>query len=197
MGRGDFISRETIHQLVGDRVHVGKLRRVADVRDLLTHLAPQEPQIADSLLAGHVYVAVTAAFLLIFQMSHGCPKKRRVVAAAQTAMTGQPNKRRPCRGRLGLHQGMLSTISDAGEISHQLRETLRIRLGRYRSVERSLEARRGDQLHRPRNLADVANRLATLDDDSCVGHGSVGNVVCRTQPMAAAVSAISLIPSFY
>src|SRR6185369_17335865 len=39
-----------------------------------------------------------------------------------------------------------------------------------RAVERGLETRRRDELHRPRDLADVAHRLAALDEDSAIRH---------------------------
>src|SRR5262249_38132434 len=39
------------------------------------------------------------------------------------------------------------------------------------AVERLLEPGRGDQLHRPRDLADVADRLAAIDEGTGFGHG--------------------------
>jgi len=45
-----------------------------------------------------------------------------------------------------------------------------VRLGR--PVECLLESRRGDQLHGPRDLADVADRLAALHECAEVGHAS-------------------------
>src|SRR5438552_11956611 len=68
----------------------------------------------------------------------------------------------------------MSHVGRAGaQVGRQLRDLARVGLRLYRPVEGLLEPGRGDQLHGPRDLADVADRLAAFDDGSCFCHGSL------------------------
>ena len=72
---------------------------------------------------------------------------------------------------LALLQQRMRDVRGAGaEVGGQLGDLARVRLGLGGAVEGLLEARRGDQLHRPRDLADVADRLAAFDERAGVGH---------------------------
>ncbi len=56
-------------------------------------------------------------------------------------------------------------------ISHQLRDAVRVGRRRRCSIHRFLEPRIGDQLHRPRDLADVLDRTAAFIECASFGHG--------------------------
>ena len=56
------------------------------------------------------------------------------------------------------------------QVGDQLGDLAREGLGLGGPVERLAEPVGGDQLHRPRDLADVLDRLAALDDRSGLGH---------------------------
>src|SRR5262249_17292618 len=60
-----------------------------------------------------------------------------------------------------------------GQVGGKLGDLAREGLGLGGTVEGLLVARGRDQLHGPRDLADVADRLAALDDGACLGHGSL------------------------
>ena len=76
----------------------------------------------------------------------------------------------PAGGFAGLEQRVLNLQAAVRQIGHELSDALRIGRGRMRPIHRLLEARRGDQLHRPRNLADVADALASLIECPCFSH---------------------------
>ena len=60
--------------------------------------------------------------------------------------------------------GCLMFAGAGAQVGGQLGDLARVRLRLDGAVHRLLEARRGDQLHRPRDLADVADRLAAFDE---------------------------------
>ena len=76
-----------------------------------------------------------------------------------------------CGSGAVLQQRMLDLQAAVGQIRHQLRDPLRIGRGRRGAVHGLLEARIGDQFHRPRDLADVANRCASFVEGAGFGHG--------------------------
>ena len=94
-----------------------------------------------------------------------------VVAAAQSAIGGEHQQ----HGLLGLLAALQQRMADfqaaVGQVGHQLRDPLGVGRGRVGPIHRLLEARRGDQLHRPRDLADVADRLAAFVEGAGFGHG--------------------------
>ena len=95
-----------------------------------------------------------------------------VEAAAQTAIGRQHQQRCPRRSfRAASSSGMANLQAGLGQVGDQLRDAIGIGGRRRCSVHRLLEARGGDQLHRPRNLADVADRLAAFVECSGIGHG--------------------------
>ena len=74
-------------------------------------------------------------------------------------------------------------VGGAGaEVGGQLGDLARVRLRLGGAVHRLLEARGGDQLHRPRDLADVADRLAAFDEGAGLGHG-YSVLLYQTRPM--------------
>ena len=76
-------------------------------------------------------------------------------------MTGSPLREERVRD---LQRGRPQVGDQLGDLAG-----VRLRLGR--AVERLLEPRGGDQLHRPGDLADILHRLAAHDDRSGLGHG--------------------------
>src|SRR5947209_5263718 len=74
---------------------------------------------------------------------------------------------------------MLDVPGVGAEIGRKLGDLARIGLRLGRPIKRFLEARSRDQLHRPRDLADVLDRLAASDEGTGLGH-------CSTFPRAAA-----------
>ena len=67
---------------------------------------------------------------------------------------------------------MADLQSGGGQVADQLGDPLRVGRRSRSSIHCFLKARRRDQLHRPRNLADVLDRLAAFIECSCVGHDS-------------------------
>ena len=60
------------------------------------------------------------------------------------------------------------------QVVGQVGDLARVGIRLDRPVESFLEPGRGDQLHRPRNLADVANRFPAFNERSCFGHIAYG-----------------------
>ncbi len=68
----------------------------------------------------------------------------------------------PCSA--GQAERLRAVLDDFGDLAG-----VGFRLGR--PVECLLEPRSGNEFHRPRDLADVADRLAALDEDAAIRHG--------------------------
>ena len=99
-----------------------------------------------------------------------------VVSAAQAAIGGQHQQDRTLGFLAPFKQRMADFQAAIGQIGHELRDALGVgRGGMARSIA-FLKRRSGDQLHRPRNLADVADRLAAFVEGSGLGH-AVGSVM--------------------
>src|SRR4026209_2250093 len=58
------------------------------------------------------------------------------------------------------------------QVGGDLGDLARVRFGHRRAVHRLLESRSGDQLHRPRDLADVADRLTERNELAKIGRVS-------------------------
>src|SRR6185369_12783071 len=56
------------------------------------------------------------------------------------------------------------------QVFDQLGHSIRVGRGRRCPVHRFLEPRSRDQLHRPRDFADVADAFATFIEDAWIGH---------------------------
>ena len=108
-------------------------------------------------------------FLLV-EMGDGGTQHARVIAAGQAAVAGDHHQRRARYVLMGLEQRVVHRAGGARQVGDQLRQLLGVRLGRHGAFERGLKTGRGDELHRPRDLADVAHRLAPFDEDSSVRH---------------------------
>ncbi len=138
--------------------------------DLLRHRAADEPEVGEPLGADHLDAGLDALLLLLVQLIDGGVQYARIERSAQTAHAGQNHQRRPLlRFRHG-HQRMLEVAHRTGDAGCQLSELVGVGTPRDRGVVRFLETRGGDQLHGPRDLADVADRLAALDQDSAIRH---------------------------
>ena len=59
------------------------------------------------------------------------------------------------------------------QAAHDLRQSIGVGSHRVCAIHRLLVARGRDQFHRPRDLADVANRLASFVEGAGIGHESV------------------------
>ena len=106
------------------------------------------------------------------QRAAGRPLHVAVVAAAQPAIGGQSTSSVARSGLAAVSSsGWLTSRPAAGQVGHQLRDPLGVGRGRRRAVHGLFESRRGDQLHRPRDLADVADRLAAFVKFAGIGHG--------------------------
>ena len=67
-------------------------------------------------------------------------------------------------------QRVLVAAEDDGEVGEDLVELLAVRPGMERRVLGALQLRRGDELHRPRDLLDVADRGYSPPDLALAGH---------------------------
>ena len=93
-----------------------------------------------------------------------------VVAAGQSAIARQDQEQRP-RDRIAPHQqAVRDLLGRLAQVGDQLGDLARVSLGLGGAVQRLAEPVGGDQLHRPRDLADVLDRLAAFDDRSGFGH---------------------------
>jgi len=67
-------------------------------------------------------------------------------------------------------EGMRDIGGVRTQVGRQLGDLARVGVRLDRPVERFLEPSGGDEFHRPRDLADVPNRLAAFDDCAGFGH---------------------------
>ncbi len=96
-----------------------------------------------------------------------------VVTAAQSAIAGEDQH----ASRFGmvalLQQRMLDLGSGCSQAVDDLRQPIGVGSHGRGAIHRLLVTRRGNQFHRPRDLADVANRLSTFIECAGVGHESI------------------------
>ena len=91
-------------------------------------------------------------------MGNGIAQNVGVVSATQTALAGNDHQRRVPGIGMGFHQRMGDLpLYCIGQVPNQRRQAVRVGLCRNGPVIGGLKTRRGDELHRPRNLADVAH----------------------------------------
>src|SRR5262249_55300317 len=95
-----------------------------------------------------------------------------VVSRAQPAIGAEDEKDGVILTLAPLHERVPDFARGSAQVGRKLADLAGERLRLRRPVHRLLKARRGDQLHRPRDLADVADRLAALDEFAGVGHAS-------------------------
>jgi hypothetical protein len=65
---------------------------------------------------------------------------------------------------------VLDVADAAGKLADELANLQREGLGADGALQRFLEFRRRDHLHRLGDLLDVSHRFAALDDRACLGH---------------------------
>src|ERR1019366_5220922 len=159
---------------VARRHHVGFLegRLVLEVRVILLGLHALKAEVGDRPLAGELQLHVDAFALDPAQMSAGFAQDRAVVAAAQAAIGAEDQQNAVLDLGAFLEQRVLDVAGIGAEIGRQLRDLACVGVGLNGAVHRLLEARGGDQLHRPRDLADIPDRLTAFHEYACAGHGS-------------------------
>ena len=81
----------------------------------------------------------------------------------------RPRTRRPDR-LAGFQERVRDFQATVGQVAHQGRDPLRIGRRRNRPIHRLFEPGARNQLHRPRDLADVADRFAPFIECSGLGH---------------------------
>ena len=89
----------------------------------------------------------------------GCPEDAGVVAAGQAAVGAEHEHAGGLDLGARFEQRMLDVAGGGAEVGGQLGDLAGVGLGFGGAVHRLLEARGGDQLHRPRDLADVGIAL--------------------------------------
>src|SRR6266566_1360553 len=73
--------------------------------------------------------------------------------------TGRISSKMPCASGMNSYSTFGPAWAAGAEVGGEFRDLARVRLGLAGTVHRLLEARGCDQFHRPRDLADVLDRL--------------------------------------
>ena len=96
-------------------------------------------------------------------MSQCLPQHTRVVAAAQTTIGGQYEQNAFLFFRPAFQKWMRELQVRATKVTHDLGNFPSVRRGFRSAIHRFLKTTGGDQLHRARDLADVAHRFQPFD----------------------------------
>ncbi len=162
MHRCQFTLGESRHQVIGNRLHRVKSRRVGDMRDSFGHFAFQKAEVANAFLADHVYIGRPTRFSGFIKVSNRHAQHIRIVAAAQATHAGEHYHCRFIDAFRLLHQRVFDVAHGPRQVRDKFSQLFSVRLCGGGTGERRLKARRGDELHRPRDLADVAHRFASF-----------------------------------
>src|SRR5262249_54384246 len=155
---------------VGDGLDLVEARLVLELRVRVRRRDALEAEVEDRPPAGEVQGQPDAVRARLPDALDGGPQDRRVVAAAQAAVGGE-HQQHGMLDRLAVLQKRVLEFPRVGaEVGGQLGDLARVRLGLAGAVHRLAEARRRDQLHRPRDLADVLHRSAALHKGAGLGH---------------------------
>ena len=100
----------------------------------------------------------------------GLAENTGVVAATQAAVGAQHQEHAVLDLLALLQQRMRDVAGGGAEVGGQFGDLARVGLGLGGAVHRPLEARRGNQFHRPRDLADVADGLTPFDEFASLRH---------------------------
>src|SRR5947209_8335188 len=101
----------------------------------------------------------------------GLAQNTGIVAAAQAAVRAK-HQQYAVLDLLVLFQERVLEVDRVGaEVGRQLRDLARVPLRLQGALEGPLESGGGNQLHGPRDLADILDRLAALDESTSLGHG--------------------------
>jgi hypothetical protein len=146
------------------------------------HRLALELEVAGALLPDHVQVGLDALRLEVAEQLTGLAENVAVVPAGEAAVAGDDDDRvlvAAVGGRGVAEQRVVDVLDAGGEVADELADLQRERLRADGALQRLLELRRGDHLHRAGDLLDVAHRLAALHDGASLGHGgSVVRSVC-------------------
>ncbi len=156
---------------VRDGVHLVEARLVLELRIALGDGPPLKLHEPQTPLAGDLDREVLPRGLHIPNAPDRLTKNPAVVPAAQTAIGREDQQRDVLRHFRLLEQRVAERQVRLRQVRDDLIDLLGIR-GRFRSaVHGLLESRRGDEFHRPRDLADVADGFAPFDECTRLGHG--------------------------
>ena len=157
----EHASLELLHQRSHQLGRMGGGRLVADVDPLRCHRALGELEVADTLLPDQVQVDRSIGLELL-DAGSSLADKVRVERPAQPAIGGDEQQRDPpprhtC-DRLAQQREPLGEIGGI-QVGHHLGQGGGVRPGRDDAVLRALQLRRGDELHRLRDLARALDGL--------------------------------------
>ena len=90
-------------------------------------------------------------------MMQSVTQNRHILPAAKPSVARDDHQGRAFDVLVGFHEWVADIRGGARQIGDEFRELLGVGFGGGRPVQGGLEARRGDELHGPRDLADVAH----------------------------------------
>ncbi len=167
----DLSGQKLLEIAIGEHFHFVVRRAILKVRVLLGSRHAAETESGDAAFARNLQPRLGDLGLQSPPVGDGGADHAGVVAAAQPAVGGQHQQRRPAGFGARFQERVAHFQSLPGEVTHQRADPARVGRGGRGPVHGPLESGRGDQLHRPRDLADVADRLATLVERSGFAHG--------------------------
>src|SRR5258705_1888057 len=156
--------RESLHQRFYEFGGVLQCGAIADVDALRCWLALGKLEVADAFFAYEVQLCVDVLPLELLEPPPRLSNQVRIERAAQPALRGDQQQRRPSHPRAPSRvAGLAQQRESLGELGRvELADHLRQRLGvgtrAHHAVLRALELRRGYELHRLRDLAGVLHR---------------------------------------
>lgn len=172
----EFSSDEFFQVTAGDLIDLFEFGLVVKLSVGLGQIELSKFQSGDSAFAGDFDLRrlLGEGIEVLFPLN-GLAKNVSVVATAQSAVGGQ-NKQGGLPGRFpGLEQGVGDFQPGANQVTNQLGDPPSVVGRRSSSFHCFFETGRRDQFHRPRNLADIPNRLASFIKGSGIGHEKWGS----------------------
>ena len=122
-----------------------------------------ETEEVDGALARKFQLHLHMVFAQLANSGVGFAQDGGVVAAAQAAVGTDHQEQRGFHSLVGLQQRMMDIAGTGTQVGGQLGDLPGVGLGLDGAVHGFAKARGGDQLHGPRNLADVTDRFAPFD----------------------------------
>jgi hypothetical protein len=146
--------------------HVGEGGAIAEAREMGLERQVGPPQRVATLAADRDDGDVA---LVLEDLLEGEADRVRVQGAGEAPIGGEDHEE-PLAALVAGEERMGLRVEDRGEVGDDLVDLLAVRAGGERRVLGALELRRGDELHRPRDLLDVLDGADAPPDVALAGH---------------------------
>ena len=166
----EFTCREGFQVTVGEYLDLIELGAVLEMDERLIGADASKTQAGNAALSRDFQAEVLNRSSQLFPAIRRQAQHSAVVAAAQSAVGAQHEEARVARLLPLLEQGMVDFQPASGEVGNELGNAIRIGGRGQRTIHRPAERSRGNQFHRPRDLADVADRFASFIECSRFSH---------------------------